>query len=271
MTETGRSSVRINGRPATAAYVREIGEAIAEIVGQHEAQRLLIAGVPPRVARSVRRHRAALKRAARWRAPMPRLQRRRKRSPRSRRTSAARASATTTPVLRCARSTRRGCEPGEEVRLDERRRYLDNVERIASALQTARRGAGGRRGRCARSARRGGRGARVRRTIRFRRCAKWRCAARRCRPMLTISPCGIARALGTDGVRSGRARCDQRAARAVRSVKAQARLRRRRARRARATAARGRSTSTRVAIAQSRSSAREPRRRSARSTTPRRC
>jgi DNA repair protein RecN (Recombination protein N) len=41
MSEAGRSSVRVNGRPATAAYVREIRDAIAEIVGQHEAQRLL--------------------------------------------------------------------------------------------------------------------------------------------------------------------------------------------------------------------------------------
>jgi DNA repair protein RecN (Recombination protein N) len=31
----------VNGRPSTAGYVREIGGAIAELVGQHEAQRLL--------------------------------------------------------------------------------------------------------------------------------------------------------------------------------------------------------------------------------------
>jgi DNA repair protein RecN (Recombination protein N) len=37
----GRSSARLNGRTATAAVVREIGATIAEIVGQHEAQRLL--------------------------------------------------------------------------------------------------------------------------------------------------------------------------------------------------------------------------------------
>ncbi|MGC9993186.1 MAG: DNA repair protein RecN [Candidatus Cybelea sp.] len=41
ITEAGRSSVRVNGRPSTAGYVRDIGDAIAELVGQHEAQRLL--------------------------------------------------------------------------------------------------------------------------------------------------------------------------------------------------------------------------------------
>ena len=41
ITEAGRSSVRVNGRPSTAGYVREIGGTIAELVGQHEAQRLL--------------------------------------------------------------------------------------------------------------------------------------------------------------------------------------------------------------------------------------
>ncbi|MGA2761451.1 MAG: DNA repair protein RecN [Candidatus Cybelea sp.] len=41
ITEAGRSSVRVNGRPSTAGYVRDIGGTIAELVGQHEAQRLL--------------------------------------------------------------------------------------------------------------------------------------------------------------------------------------------------------------------------------------
>ena len=41
ITEAGRSSVRVNGRPSTAGYVRDIGDTIAELVGQHEAQRLL--------------------------------------------------------------------------------------------------------------------------------------------------------------------------------------------------------------------------------------
>ena len=42
MTESGRSALRINGRAATAAYVREMRAEIAELTGQHEAQRLLL-------------------------------------------------------------------------------------------------------------------------------------------------------------------------------------------------------------------------------------
>ena len=41
MSDAGRSSVRVNGRPSTAGYVRELADGVAEIVGQHEAQRLL--------------------------------------------------------------------------------------------------------------------------------------------------------------------------------------------------------------------------------------
>ena len=43
MTDSGRSTLRINGQASTAGYVRDIRDAIAEIVGQHEAQRLLSA------------------------------------------------------------------------------------------------------------------------------------------------------------------------------------------------------------------------------------
>src|SRR5438270_2945043 len=44
MSDSGKSAIRLNGRPATAAYVREIAGQIADIVGQHEAQRLLQPG-----------------------------------------------------------------------------------------------------------------------------------------------------------------------------------------------------------------------------------
>jgi DNA repair protein RecN (Recombination protein N) len=39
--ETGKSSIRVNGRAATAGYVREIAPHVVDIAGQHEAQRLL--------------------------------------------------------------------------------------------------------------------------------------------------------------------------------------------------------------------------------------
>jgi DNA repair protein RecN (Recombination protein N) len=38
---SGKSSARINGRPATAAQLRELGARFADFVGQHEQQRLL--------------------------------------------------------------------------------------------------------------------------------------------------------------------------------------------------------------------------------------
>jgi DNA repair protein RecN (Recombination protein N) len=41
MTSAGRSSARINGRPATAGQLRELGRIMLDIVGQHEHQVLL--------------------------------------------------------------------------------------------------------------------------------------------------------------------------------------------------------------------------------------
>ncbi len=38
---SGRSSARINGKPATAGQLRELGDLILDVVGQHEHQRLL--------------------------------------------------------------------------------------------------------------------------------------------------------------------------------------------------------------------------------------
>lgn len=41
MSANGKSTLRLNGRPATAGYIRELAPEIVDIVGQHEAQRLL--------------------------------------------------------------------------------------------------------------------------------------------------------------------------------------------------------------------------------------
>ncbi len=137
MTEAGRSSVRVNGRAATAAYVREIGDAIAEIVGQHEAQRLL----------SPSYHLHLLDRFAGGAAIDARA---------AVAGAHARFEAATEALSALAQDERRAREryddacftvreidearlqPDEEERLDERRRYLDNIERIATALQSAR-------------------------------------------------------------------------------------------------------------------------------------
>ncbi|MDQ2681367.1 MAG: AAA family ATPase, partial [Candidatus Eremiobacteraeota bacterium] len=44
ISRTGKSAIRLNGRPATASAVRELASQVADSVGQHEAQRLLMPG-----------------------------------------------------------------------------------------------------------------------------------------------------------------------------------------------------------------------------------
>jgi DNA repair protein RecN (Recombination protein N) len=136
ITEAGRSSVRINGRPSTAGYVRDIGDAIAELVGQHEAQRLL----------SPAYHLELLDRFAGDSALAPRD---------SVSAAYARAQAAAQSLERLTgdeRDARQRYDEAlfvareiEEAQLDpaqleelrERRTYLDNVERIAVALGAA--------------------------------------------------------------------------------------------------------------------------------------
>jgi DNA repair protein RecN (Recombination protein N) len=137
MSEAGRSSVRVNGRAATAGYVRDLSEAIAEIVGQHEAQRLLtpayhlelldrFAGEAALQLRdAVARAYARAEESARALAGLAEDERR----ARERYDDAC----FTAREIEEAR-----LEPHEAERLDERRSYLDNVERIATALNAAR-------------------------------------------------------------------------------------------------------------------------------------
>jgi DNA repair protein RecN (Recombination protein N) len=137
MSEAGRSSVRVNGRPSTAAYLREIGAAIVEITGQHEAQRLL----------SPSYHLALLDRFAGDEALTVRA---------AVVAAHTRADELTQALEQLTRSERdaqarhdEACfaleeiegarlQAGEEERLNERRRYLENVERIESSLRRAR-------------------------------------------------------------------------------------------------------------------------------------
>jgi len=137
MSDGGRSGVRLNGRPATAAYLRELRDAIAEIVGQHEAQRLLAPTYHLELIDRFAGERALAAREA-VAAAYGRAQ------------SAAHALAQLTEDERGA--TQRYEDAGftareiEEARLDEseperlneRRSYLDNAERIATALHVAR-------------------------------------------------------------------------------------------------------------------------------------
>lgn len=137
MTDSGRSTLRVNGRASTAAYVREIRDAIAEIVGQHEAQRLLSAGYHLELL-----DRFAGEAALRLRAEVA--------------AAYARAEESAQTLARLMQDERRARERYddacfavreiEEARLEsseieplaQRRAYLDNVERIAVALHAAR-------------------------------------------------------------------------------------------------------------------------------------
>ena len=137
MSDVGRSSMRVNGRPATAAYVREIGDAIAEIVGQHEAQRLLSPTYHLELldrfsgAAALRAGDAVAAGYARAQESAEALERlsQDERRARERYDDAAFAAR----EIGEAR-----LEPGEVERLADRRAFLDNVERIASALHAAR-------------------------------------------------------------------------------------------------------------------------------------
>jgi DNA repair protein RecN (Recombination protein N) len=137
MNDAGRSSVRVNGRASTAAYVRAMADAIAEVVGQHEAQRLLapayhrdlldgFAGAPGRRAReSVAQAHEGFEERMRQ---LARLQGD-EREERRRYEDASFA-------LREIESVKP--EVGEVERHRERQRYLDNAQRIAEALRRAR-------------------------------------------------------------------------------------------------------------------------------------
>lgn len=134
VSDAGRSGVRVNGRAATAGYLREMGDAIAEIVGQHEHQRLLASA-----SHTLMLDRFADADAARGAVAA----------------AHARAQAIAGDLERLGGDERRALReyedarfavaeidavaivPGEDERLNERRAYLDNVERIGTALRAA--------------------------------------------------------------------------------------------------------------------------------------
>ncbi|MDQ2865729.1 MAG: DNA repair protein RecN [Candidatus Eremiobacteraeota bacterium] len=136
MAQGGKSSVRLNGRAATASYVREFSERIVEFIGQHEAQRLLAAayhlelldrfgGDPARRARTAVANAHAERNAAR--ARIENLQH-------DERTARERYDDARYGLGEIESAA---LQPGEDVQLQERRRFLDNAERIAAALRSA--------------------------------------------------------------------------------------------------------------------------------------
>ena len=132
----GKSAIRVNGRPSTAGYVRELATHVVDIVGQHEAQRLLAPAYHVELL-----DRYAGEPVARARARVEELH--------ARRADVARS------IASLDRDERRAQEQyafavfalqeieaaapsvGEDERLTQRRKVLDNAEKIAAALRTA--------------------------------------------------------------------------------------------------------------------------------------
>jgi DNA repair protein RecN (Recombination protein N) len=137
MLRGGKSNLRLCGRPATASYLREIAAQIAEVVGQHEAQRLLspayhltlidrFSGEPALQARTAVE--TAYDRVEEFRSKLAEL-RAQERGALSRYEDARFA---------CDEIAAAAPQPGEDETLNARRRYLDNVERVALSLRAAR-------------------------------------------------------------------------------------------------------------------------------------
>lgn len=137
VSAAGRSSIRLCGRPSTAAYVRGIAEDVAEIVGQHEAQRLLSSAM----------HLELLDRFG----GEPTLRMREDISSAYARVASAthaldamlheehRARERYDEALTAAQEIEgASLDPSELERLERRRVYLDNLERITLALGSAR-------------------------------------------------------------------------------------------------------------------------------------
>lgn len=136
LSAAGKSSLRLNGRAATAAYVRDVAPSIADFIGQHEAQRLLspayhvdlldrFAGEAAHEAlervQSLHRRRAAL------REDLQQFE------------SGERRIAEQLAYARFGLAEIEAAAPqaGEDERLTQRRRLLDDAERIAQALRSA--------------------------------------------------------------------------------------------------------------------------------------
>jgi DNA repair protein RecN (Recombination protein N) len=133
---SGKSTVRVNGRPSTAAYVRELAAELADVVGQHEAQRLLS---PAYHVELLDRYGGAELTQARER--VSELYARRKHAADA---LAAIASGERRAAEQCAFATyalqeieAAAPQSGEDEHLTARRSLLDNAEKIALALRTA--------------------------------------------------------------------------------------------------------------------------------------
>jgi DNA repair protein RecN (Recombination protein N) len=136
MTDAGKSSVRLNGRPTTAAYIRENAPLLAEVVGQREAQRLLSPAYHLELLdrfggeRSVRAREVmekAFEEHARCQQALAELQSDEQRL--AQRYQEARETIEEIDAVSVV--------VGEEGALEQRQRVLTNVERISAALRSA--------------------------------------------------------------------------------------------------------------------------------------
>jgi len=134
--ESGKTSARVNGVPVGAAQLRAIGSDVAEIVGQHEAQRLLSPAQQldaldsfggPELLAATRQLRGAYERHAALVTELAEFD-----------TQAGRTAADADyAAFALQEIADAAAEIGEDDRLRERRDLLANADRIASALRAA--------------------------------------------------------------------------------------------------------------------------------------
>jgi DNA repair protein RecN (Recombination protein N) len=136
LTEGGKSSLRINGRPTTAGYVRDIASDLVDIVGQHEAQRLL---APSFHLELLDRFGGENLLDARRRVEELYEQKNQLAASLRELTEGERRAQERYAFAKFALDEIEAAAPapGEDERLNERRRFLDNVEKIALALRGA--------------------------------------------------------------------------------------------------------------------------------------
>jgi DNA repair protein RecN (Recombination protein N) len=136
LSEGGKSQLRLNGRPTTAGYVRDLAAELVDIVGQYEAQRLLAPAYHLELLDRfggdalfrVRERVASLHgRVGKLASDLRDLNEGERR--------AQERHAFTKYALEEIESA--APVAGEDDRLNERRRFLDNVEKIALALRGA--------------------------------------------------------------------------------------------------------------------------------------
>ena len=136
MTPNGKSTARINGRLATAAQLRDAGERIVESIGQHEQQRLLSRAYQTDVLDAY-----GVETLAAIRAAVAGGYERARHAERELAEALVEAGRAADELAYARFAVREldeaALEAGEDERLRERRDYLSNVERIATALSAA--------------------------------------------------------------------------------------------------------------------------------------